>query len=81
MRIDDLDFEYVEDVYAYISDYRDIDLVIQPLLTGFAAEIVNGMKVHKLGEYPSERWAKKAALDAAKEITGQAERAAENPQC
>ncbi|MBN9084569.1 MAG: hypothetical protein BGP04_25140 [Rhizobiales bacterium 62-17] len=69
MRIDDLNFEYEPDVYAYVSDYSGIDLVVQPLRIGFAAEVVDGAKVHVLGAFPSERWAKKAALDAAMEIS------------
>ena len=68
MRIDDLHFEFEPDVCAYVSDFSGIDLVIQPLRGGFAAEIIDGAKVHPLGAFPSERWAMKAALDAAKKI-------------
>ncbi|WP_019199277.1 hypothetical protein [Afipia birgiae] len=72
MRIDDLNFEYADDVEAFISDFRGIDLVIQPLRIGFAAEVIDGAEVHALGTFPSERWAKKAALNAAQEITKEA---------
>lgn len=69
MRIDDLQFEYDADVFAYVSYLAGIDLVVQPLRKGFAAEVIDGAEVHRLGEFPSERWAKVAALNAAMEIS------------
>jgi len=69
MRIDDLQFEYDADVFAYVSYLVGIDLVVQPLRKGFAAEVIDGAEVHRLGEFPSERWAKVAALNATMEIS------------
>lgn len=69
MRIDDLKFEYEPDVFSFIADHRGIDLVVQPLREGFAAEVIDGAEVHRLGEFPSERWAKVAALNAAMDIS------------
>lgn len=69
MRIDDLNFDYEPDVFSFVADHRGIDLVIQPLKKSFAAEVIDGAEVHRLGEFPSERWAKVAALNAAMEIS------------
>jgi hypothetical protein len=73
MRIDglDLSFEYSEDVYGYVSDYAGIDIHIQPLPLdkAFSAEVVTGIEAQHLGSFPSERWAMKAALNAAKELS------------
>lgn len=65
VRIDDLAFEYDPDLCSYVSDVGGIDIVIQPLRSGFTAEIIDGVDVCQLGVYPSERWAKVAALQAA----------------
>lgn len=70
MRIDDLRFEYKPDIFGFIADHCGIDLVIQPLRGGFAVEIVDGIGVHPLGSFPSERWAKVAALKAAEKVSG-----------
>lgn len=70
MRIDDLNFEYEPDVFSFIADHHGIDLVIQPLRKGFAAEVVDGVEVHRLGSFPSERWAKVAALQTAEKVSG-----------
>jgi len=70
MRIDDLNFEYEPDVFSFVADHRGIDLVIQPLRKGFASEVVDGAEVHRLGEFPNERWAKVATLQAAEKISG-----------
>jgi len=76
VRIDglDLDFYDDDDLFSLVSEYRDIDLVIQPLPLdkAFSAEVVNGKRLRRLGAYPSERWAIKAALDAAKKAATRA---------
>ncbi|UYO41961.1 hypothetical protein KQX62_11985 [Rhodopseudomonas palustris] len=63
--IDDLEFEYDDDISSYVSYVGGIDIVIQPLRIGFTAEIIDGIDVNRLGKFPSERWAKLAALKAA----------------
>lgn len=63
--IDDLEFEYDDDLSSFVSYVDGIDIVVQPLRSGFAAEIVDGADVYQIGSYPSERWAKLAALKAA----------------
>lgn len=68
MRIDDLNFMYDEEIYSLVSGLEDIDVVIQPVNTGFLAEVVDGTTVHMLGEFVSERWAKVSALEKAMEI-------------
>jgi hypothetical protein len=70
MRIDDLQFEYDANVFAYVSYLAGIDLVVQPLRKGFAAEVIDGAEVHRLGTFPSERWAKVAVLQVAEKISG-----------
>lgn len=65
VKIDDLDFEYDDEISSFVSYVGGIDIVIQPLHSGFTAEIIDGVDVHQLGVYPSERWAKVAALQAA----------------
>lgn len=68
MRVDDLSFEYDEELLSYVSGVDDIDIVIQPLKHGFDAEVIDGTVVHKLGEFVSERWAQVSALEKAKEL-------------
>ncbi|RED25789.1 hypothetical protein BJ123_13022 [Rhodopseudomonas thermotolerans] len=65
LRIDDLEFTYDDDLSSYASYVAGIDIVVQPLRDGFAAEIIDGVDVYQLGTFPSDRWAKVAALQAA----------------
>lgn len=68
MRIDDLNFEYDEEIFSLVAGLDDVDIVIQPVDSGFLAEVVDGATVHKLGTFASERWATVSALEKAKEI-------------
>lgn len=68
MRVDQLQFEYDEEIFCFVSGLDDIDIVIQPIRTGFRAEVIDGTVVHELGDFVSERWAKVAALEKAKAI-------------
>ena len=68
MRVDQLQFEYDEELFSYVSGLDDLDIVIQPVDSGFIAEVVDGTSIHKLGNFVSDRWAKMSALEKAKEI-------------
>jgi len=68
MRIEELRFEYDEDVLGLAAYHDGIDLVIQPVGDVFIAEAIDGVKIHALGKHQCLREAMVALLEKVNEI-------------